>query len=186
MAQENLKNKYNAAFNIAIRYGFCSDCRWAFESKECIACDCYANAVSLIKQAIVKQIDTDVVPVVRCEKCMYCHEAHYENPGEPPYIKRRCTNKYAMANSGYAVLADGFCSYGEKGNKNTADDGDAIVADVRPVVHGTWLPVGSFGALKSHQCSLCNTLFVGTVEYGTNYCGNCGAIMERSNEGYSK
>lgn len=55
----------------------------------------------------------DAVPVVRCKKCMYCHEAHYENPGEPPYIKRRCTNKYAMANSGYAVLEDGFCSYGK-------------------------------------------------------------------------
>lgn len=62
MVQENLKSKYNAAFNIAIRYGFCSDCRWAFESKECMACDCYVNAVSLIKQAIVKQIDTDAEP----------------------------------------------------------------------------------------------------------------------------
>lgn len=65
MVQENLKSKYNAAFNIAIRYGFCSDCRWAFESKECMACDCYVNAVSLIKQAIVKQIDTDAEQIVR-------------------------------------------------------------------------------------------------------------------------
>lgn len=56
MKQENLKSKYNAAFNIAIKYGFCSDCRWAFESKECMSCDCYENAVSAIRQAIMKQI----------------------------------------------------------------------------------------------------------------------------------
>lgn len=59
MKQENLTSKYNAAFNIAIRYGFCSDCRWAFKSKECMACDCYANAVSVIQQALMKQIDAE-------------------------------------------------------------------------------------------------------------------------------
>ena len=122
----------------------------------------------------------DVVPVVRCEKCMYCYEAHYENPGEPPYIKRRCTNKYAMAKSGYAVLVDGFCSYGEKGDKNTDDDGDVIVVDMKPVVRGTWIMRGG-----KRYCSVCGDRACVTRDaddfwytVGTKFCPSCGAKME--------
>lgn len=53
-------------------------------------------------------------PVVYCPECKYCHEAHYEDPGEPPYIKLRCTNKYSAANSSYRRMPNDFCSYGER------------------------------------------------------------------------
>lgn len=124
----------------------------------------------------MRLIDADVVPVVRCEKCMYCHEAHYENPGEPPYIKRRCTNKYAMANSGYAVLEDGFCSYGERDNKNAAGDCDIIVADVKPVVHGHWF-VKRFG--DDAQCSECGWSFADAYDADSHdrFCRHCGIEM---------
>lgn len=141
----------------------------------------YAPAINKVLDGIIKSVPAaDVVPVVRCEKCMYCHEAHYENPGEPPYIKRRCTNKYAMANSGYAVLEDGFCSYGERGDKNTADDGDVIVADAHHVMRGRWIT--RRGKLYCSACGkrACVTRDIDDFWYivGTKYCPECGAKMD--------
>ena len=43
------------AFNVAIRYGFCGDCRWKLESEPCIKHDCYQR-VKFIKEAVEQQI----------------------------------------------------------------------------------------------------------------------------------
>ena len=48
----------------------------------------------------------DVQPVVRCKDCKYRTEHHYEEEGEPPYIKYGCKfTKYSMSD-------EGFCSFG--------------------------------------------------------------------------
>ena len=50
----------------------------------------------------------DVVPVVRCKDCTYCEETHYEDDGEPPYIKTYCS----LLNR--TIQPNDFCSYGER------------------------------------------------------------------------
>lgn len=54
-------------------------------------------------------------------------------------------------------------------------------ADVKPVVRGKWIAVAS--ARGGHECSECYEYapsFQNGVEHTTNYCPNCGAMMEES------
>lgn len=56
-----LKSDYNLyteqqrkiAFDIAIKYGFCGDCRWVIGGKNCVNCDCYQNAVRIIQDILI-------------------------------------------------------------------------------------------------------------------------------------
>lgn len=52
MSKQNSKNKYDIAFNVVVKYGFCRDCRWGLDSKHCHECDCYENGVKPIREAI--------------------------------------------------------------------------------------------------------------------------------------
>lgn len=49
-----MKAELQGAFNVVVKYGFCSDCRWRLNSKECRTCDCYQNGVMLIQDALEK------------------------------------------------------------------------------------------------------------------------------------
>ena len=58
------------AFDVAIRYGFCGDCRWKLESELCIIHDCYQR-VKFVKEAVEKQIPKkpewfEVIPFCKC------------------------------------------------------------------------------------------------------------------------
>lgn len=55
----------------------------------------------------------DAVEVVRCRDCKYVLEKHYEEPGEPPYIKYLCACPYGLSNR-YGIDENDFCSRGEK------------------------------------------------------------------------
>ena len=46
------KDKLESAFNVTVKYGFCSDCRWEFDSEKCHQFDCYENSVKIIREAI--------------------------------------------------------------------------------------------------------------------------------------
>lgn len=52
--------------------------------------------------------DSDMIAVVRCKDCKFHREAHYEDEGEPPYIKHIC-KLYKRT-----MQLDDYCSYGEK------------------------------------------------------------------------
>ena len=54
-------------------------------------------------------IDRETDEIIKCRDCEYYHEAHYEEPGEAPYIKHQCKNKYGL--NKYTVRPDeDFCS----------------------------------------------------------------------------
>lgn len=52
MSKKQSKNKYERAFNIVVKYGFCGDCRWGLDSKHCHECDCYTNGVKPLREAV--------------------------------------------------------------------------------------------------------------------------------------
>lgn len=58
---------YERAFNIAIKYGFCSDCAWVLDKGHCHECDCYQNAVKVIRDALEK---LDAIETIKSSKDM--------------------------------------------------------------------------------------------------------------------
>ena len=58
---------YERAFNIAIKYGFCSDCVHDFDKGYCHECDCYQNAVKVIRDALEK---LDTIETIKSSKDM--------------------------------------------------------------------------------------------------------------------
>lgn len=65
---------YERAFNIAIKCGFCSDCRWVFDERHCHGCDCYQSAVKVIRDALEK------LDAIEESKATVWHDAQNDPP----------------------------------------------------------------------------------------------------------
>lgn len=46
------KQQIETAYNISIKYGFCGDCRWTLDSKQCHQRGCYQHAVKIIQEVM--------------------------------------------------------------------------------------------------------------------------------------
>lgn len=87
------ENNYEAAFNVAIRYGFCGDCRYTLDPDRCKGFDCYVNSVKVIADALEKQIPKK--PVIdlskslrdRCPSCGSVIFTLYEDESKFPHCQ---------------------------------------------------------------------------------------------------
>ena len=46
------RKKLQEAFNIVVKYGFCSDCVQKYDGTLCHQCDCFQNGVDVIRRAL--------------------------------------------------------------------------------------------------------------------------------------
>lgn len=53
-----------------------------------------------------------LVEIVTCQDCKYCEEVHYEDEGEPPYVKLKCNS--TRNTRFYRVEEDFYCGDGER------------------------------------------------------------------------
>lgn len=51
------RKKVQEAFNIVVKYGFCSDCVQKYDGTLCHQCDCFQNGVDVIRQALFESED---------------------------------------------------------------------------------------------------------------------------------
>lgn len=65
---------YERAFNIAIKYGFCCDCRFGLDRNHCHEYDCYQNAVKVIRDALEK------LDAIKESKATVWHDAQNDPP----------------------------------------------------------------------------------------------------------
>lgn len=65
---------YERAFNIAIKYGFCSDCVQNLDEGRCHECYCYQNAVKVIRDALEK------LDAIEESKVTVWHDAQNDPP----------------------------------------------------------------------------------------------------------
>ena len=66
-----------------------------------------------LPHSVALNIPADFIEVIRCKNCKYIKEHHYEEIGEPAYIKYTCSNKYGLPDN-YQVHEWDYCSRGEK------------------------------------------------------------------------
>ena len=69
---------------------------------------------------IINDLPSAQPEIIRCKDCKYIAEHHYEENGEPPYIKYTCAYKAGLA-KGYQVHEWDFCSRAERREDEKTD-----------------------------------------------------------------
>ena len=52
LPSKEYQKKLQEAFNIVVKYGFCSDCVQKYDGTLCHQCDCFQNGVDVIRQGL--------------------------------------------------------------------------------------------------------------------------------------
>lgn len=77
----------------------------------------------MLKDVVIRydgQPLSNLKQLVYCKDCKYLIGTHYEEKGEPGYIKFVCGNKIGLKN-GYRVNPYDFCSRGEVGTQKSEE-----------------------------------------------------------------
>lgn len=91
----------------------CTECEMTHEDRySCDLCDFTGSNVTYEIRKNLKHSDCPLVEIVTCKDCKYCEEVHYENEGEPPYVKLKCSS--TRNTRFYRVEEDFFCGSGKR------------------------------------------------------------------------
>lgn len=133
------KISFESAKNIVVKYGFCSDCRHKYESKNCVQCDCYTSVKQIMdavpveayeqvkweRDQAIDQLNSigkgfgekmdDVVPVVRCKECIHYTDEIGWCDVHSCFIDRDGTPCSPSESSNWKMFdEDYFCKDGER------------------------------------------------------------------------
>ena len=126
---------YERAFNVAIKCGFCSDCRWKLDGSYCHECDCYQNAVKVIRDALEKLDDIEE------SKATVWHNAQNDPPKEIGITLLACDNSTSDAQC--CLEFDSVPKISDFGDENDLiRRGDALKA-IRKACISAYLPFDS-------------------------------------------
>ena len=82
-------------------------------ARSAIGCECreeHRQLAEWLKELTDRRKQPEII---RCKDCKHKKDHHYENPGEEPYIKSTCENKYGLVKD-YQVHDWDFCSRVER------------------------------------------------------------------------
>lgn len=114
---------YERAFNIAIKYGFCSDCVQDLDKGHCHECDCYQNAVKVIRDALEK------LDAIEESKTTVWHDAQNDPPKENgEYLCYYEYFRYGNYNCMYRTMDRGQFFNGQWGGEPTHGNGAKVLA----------------------------------------------------------
>jgi len=99
---------------------------------------------------------------------------------ENDYISREAVIKDLLSDT---VIADDLFGMGalHERDRVIAKINDFPAADVRPVVHGEWVPAASYndGVINTAYCSACHDYLPPGEADNWPFCPNCGADMSQ-------
>lgn len=105
---------YERAFNIAVKYGFCGDCRWMWDKRHCHECDCYQNTVKVIRDALEK------LDAIEASEATIWHDAQNDPPTENgEYLCYYEYFRYGNYNCMYRTMDRGYFFNGYWGGEPT-------------------------------------------------------------------
>lgn len=114
---------YERAFNIAIKYGFCSDCVQGLDKGHCHECDCYQNAVKVIRVALEK------LDIIEESKATVWHDAQNDPPKENgEYLCYYEYFRYGNYNCMYRTMDRGYFFNGQWSGEPTNGTNTKVLA----------------------------------------------------------
>ena len=114
---------YERAFNIAIKYGFCSDCRFGLDKSHCHEYDCYESAVKIIRDALEK------LDAIEESKTTVWHDAQNDPPKENgEYLCYYEYFRYGNYNCMYRTIDRGYFFNGQWSGEPTHGTSAKVLA----------------------------------------------------------
>lgn len=100
--------------------------------------------------------------LIRCKDCQWHIEAHYEDPGDPPYIKHLC--KWLK---GYQFSLDHYCGLADK-----MADGQAVIVNEQEMMITLCRDCKYWSPIMNGKVGYCNLGSETVTERYDGYCSH--------------